>query len=81
MYTLKVDILNNETDRDILHALQAMAQEAPTGTSYTFDLVRYFTNVTIQTVDIKTIKRVIDIIESDRFMREDFKEYLGSKYD
>lgn len=70
MYTLKVDILNNETNRDFIRALQAMAQESPVGTGYEFEMGIYFSSVTLETTDIKTVKRLVDIIESEEFMRE-----------
>ena len=70
MYTLKIDFINNETRKEFLHTLQALAQEAPIGTCYEFEREVFYTSVTLETVDIKAIKRLVDIIESEEFMRE-----------
>ena len=70
MYTLKINIINKETQQEFIHTLQALAQEAPAGIYYEFETGAFYTSVTLETVNIKAIKRLVDIIESEEFMRE-----------
>jgi methionine synthase I (cobalamin-dependent) len=76
MYTLKVESVNNE----FLQAVQAMIQEN-TYCSYEIGMGKYDTTISISTMNIKELKRIVDLIESEQFMKEDFNEYLSRKFD
>jgi hypothetical protein len=76
MYTLKIESVNNE----FLHAVQALVQENKLW-SLEFEYSIYSTTVTLSTMSIRELKHLVDIIESEKFMKEDFNEYLSRKFD
>jgi hypothetical protein len=75
MYTLKIESVNNE----FLHAVQALIQENKLW-AYELEYSTYSTAVTLSTMSIRELKRLVDIIESENFMQEDVKEYIERKY-
>lgn len=75
MYTLKIESVNNE----FLHAVQALVQENKLW-SYEFEYSAYSTTVTLSTMSVRALKHLVDILESEKFMQEDVKEYLDRVY-
>jgi len=72
MYTLKIESVNNE----FLHAVQALVQENKLW-SLEFEYSICSTTVTISTMSIRAmsireLKHLVDIIESEQFIKEDF---------
>jgi len=67
MYTLKIESVNNE----FLHAVQALVQENKLW-SLEFEYSICSTTVTLSTMSIRELKHLVDIIESEKFMKEDF---------
>lgn len=76
MYTLKVESVNNE----FLHAVQAMVQENKLW-ACEVEVGVYYTTISISTMSIKELKRLVDLLDSEQFMKEDFNEYLSRKFD
>ena len=76
MYTLKIESVNNE----FLHAVQALVQENKLW-NYEFEYSIYGTTVTLSTMSIRALKHLVDILESEEFVNEDFKEYVHRRYD
>jgi hypothetical protein len=67
MYTLKIESRNNE----LLHALQAVVQENRSW-GYTFDYhTRDFTSISLSTMSVRELKRLVDLLESEEFMRDE----------
>ena len=75
MYTLKIESVNNE----FLHAVQALVQENKLW-SYEFNFGEFGTEITLSTMSIRALKHLVDILESEKFMQEDVKEYLDRVY-
>jgi len=71
MYTLKIEAVNNE----FLHAVQALVQESKLW-SVDFEYSVYSTTVTLSTMSVRALKHLVDILESEKFMQEDVKEYM-----
>ncbi len=65
MYTLKIESVNNE----FLHAVQALIQENKLW-SYEFLYSTYSTAVTLSTMSVRELKRLVDILESEDFMHD-----------
>jgi hypothetical protein len=76
MYTLKIESVNNE----LLHAVQALVQENKLW-SLEFEHSIYSTTVTLSTMSVRELKHLVDILESEQFIKEDFNEYLSRKFD
>jgi hypothetical protein len=76
MYTLKIESVNNE----FLHAVQALVQENRLW-SLEVEASIYSTTVTLSTMSIRELKHLVDILESEQFIKEDFNEYLSRKFD
>jgi hypothetical protein len=76
MYTLKIESVNNE----FLHAVQALVQENGLW-SLDVECSIYSTTVTISTMSVRELKHLVDILESEQFMKEDFNEYLSRRFD
>jgi hypothetical protein len=76
MYTLKIESANNE----FLHAVQALVQESKLW-SLDFEYSDHSTSVTLSTMSVRDLKRLVDILESEKFMKEDFNEYLSRRFD
>jgi hypothetical protein len=67
MYTLKIDTANNE----LLHVVQALVQENRLW-GYTFDYhTRGFTSISLSTMSVRELKRLVDLLESEEFMRDE----------
>ncbi len=67
MYTLKIDTANNE----LLHVVQALVQENRSW-GCTFDYhTRDFTSVSLSTMSVRELKRLVDLLESEEFMRDE----------
>jgi hypothetical protein len=66
MYTLKVESVNDE----FLRAAQALIQENKLW-AYTYDIGQYYTTISLSTMSIRELKRFVDLLESEEFMRED----------
>ena len=71
MYILKIESVNNE----FLHAVQALVQENKLW-SVDFEYSTYSTTVTLSTMSVRALKHLVDILESEKFMQEDVKEYM-----
>ena len=65
MYTLRIESINTE----FIHAVQALIQENKY-LSYKLEVGKYQIYLSISTMNIKELKRLIDLIESEEFMRE-----------
>ncbi len=65
MYTLKVESANNE----FLYAVQAMIQENKL-LAYEVEVGMYQVSISISTMSIKELKCLVDLIESEEFMRD-----------
>jgi hypothetical protein len=76
MYTLKIESVNNE----FLHAVQALVQENRLW-SLEFEHSIYSTTVTLSTMSVRELKHLVDILESEQFIKEDFNEYLSRRFD
>lgn len=76
MYTLKIESVNNE----FLHAVQALVQENILW-SLEFEHSIYSTTVTLSTMSVRELKHLVDILESEQFIKEDFNEYLSRRFD
>jgi hypothetical protein len=67
MYTLKIDTANNE----LLHVAQALVQENRLW-GYTFDYhTRDFTSISLSTMSIRELKRLVDLLEYEEYMRDE----------
>ena len=76
MYTLKIESVNNE----FLQAVQALVQENGLW-SLEVEVSIYSTTVTLSTMSVRELKHLVDILESEQFIKEDFNEYLSRKFD
>jgi len=76
MYTLKIESVNNE----FLHAVQALVQENRLW-NLEVQVSIYSTTVTLSTMSVRELKHLVDILESEQFIKEDFNEYLSRKFD
>jgi hypothetical protein len=65
MYTLKVESVN----QDFLRMLQAFIQENKLW-AYQMEMGTYSTNVSVSTMSIREMKRLVDMLESEEFMRD-----------
>lgn len=65
MYTLKIEALND----GFLRLCQALIQENKLW-AYEVEISTYSTIVSLSTMDIRELKRLVDILESEEFMRE-----------
>jgi hypothetical protein len=65
MYTLKVESVSN----DFMKAVQAFIQENKLWV-YEVEMVRHSTNVSLSTMSARELKRLVDILESEEFMRD-----------
>jgi hypothetical protein len=66
MYTLKVESVNNE----FIRAVQALIQENKLW-AYQMEMGLYSTTVSVSTMSIREMKRLVDLLESEQFMEED----------
>lgn len=65
MYTLKIESVNHE----FLRMVQAFIQENKLW-AYEIETGLYSTNVSVSTMSVKELKRLVDILESEEFMRD-----------
>jgi hypothetical protein len=65
MYTLKVESVSN----DFMKAVQDFIQENKLWV-YEVEMVRHSTNVSLSTMSARELKRLVDILESEEFMRD-----------
>lgn len=65
MYTLKIESVNQE----FLRVVQALIQENRLW-SYEMEIGLYNTTVSVSTMSLKELKRLVDILESEEFMRD-----------
>ena len=65
MYTLKVDLVNDQ----FVRAAQALIQENGLW-SYSIEVGIHSTSLTIGTMSIRELKRFVDLVESEEFMRD-----------
>ena len=66
MYTLKIESVNNE----FLRAAQALIQENKLW-AYDIMIGPYNTEVSLSTMSIRELKRLVDLLELEEFMRDD----------
>jgi hypothetical protein len=66
MYTLEIESVNN----DFLRAAQAVIQENGLW-AYSIEIGTYSTSVKLSTMSIRELKRFVDLLESEEFMRDD----------
>lgn len=65
MYTLKIETVNQE----FLRILQAFIQENKLW-AYHIEIGHYSTAVSVSTMSLKELKRLVDLLESEEFMRD-----------
>jgi hypothetical protein len=65
MYTLKIE----GVDKDFLRAAQAFIQEKRLW-SYEFEVDSCTANVILSTMSIRELKHLVDMLESEEFMRD-----------
>jgi hypothetical protein len=68
MYTLKVESVN----MDFLRMVQAFIQENKLWAYYEIEMGLYTTTVSVSTMSIREMKRLVDLLESENFMKEDY---------
>lgn len=68
MYTLKVESVNN----DFLKAVQAIIQENKLWAYYEVAIGLYSNSIELSTRSTKELKRLVDILESENFIKEDY---------
>lgn len=74
MYTLKIEA----GSKDFLKAVQAFIQENKLW-AYEIEIGRHSTTVSLSTMSTRELKRLVDMLESEDFMRdqqEDIEEYV-----
>ena len=72
MYTLKIESIPKESYQDFLRMLQAFIQERKLW-SYQIEgpyYVDFSMSLTLSTPSIGELKRLVDLIESEEFMRD-----------
>jgi hypothetical protein len=65
MYTLKIESVN----MDFLRMVQAFIQENKLW-AYEIEMGLYTTTVSVSTMSIREMKRLVDLLESEEFMRD-----------
>ena len=68
MYTLKIESVDN----NFLRVLQSIIQENKSWIAYEVAVGLYSTDVELTTTSSRELKRLVDILESENFMREDY---------
>ena len=72
MYTLKIESVNQE----FLRMVQAFIQENKLWAyhiemgEYSANVRQYSTNVSVSTMSVRELKRLVDLLESEEFMRD-----------
>jgi ribosomal protein S10 len=66
MYTLKINFVGFKSLDDI----KEIVLQHESSISYTYDINMCSGEVTVETYNIRVLKRLVDIIESEEFMRE-----------
>lgn len=70
MYTLKIESVNEEFLRDVQKDAQALIQENKMW-SYSLETSIWSTTIELSTMNIRELKRLVDLLESEEFMRDD----------
>ena len=65
MYTLKIESVNNE----FLRMVQAFIQENKLW-AYHIEMGEYSMTVSVSTMSVRELKRLVDLLESEEFMRD-----------
>ena len=74
MYTLKIE----NPPQDFVLLVQSFIQESRLWIIYDAD---FKTNtIEVCTKSVKDLKRLVDVLDSEKFVEQDFSDYIRSKY-
>lgn len=65
MYTLKIESVN----QDFIRVVQALIQENKLW-AYHIEMGEYSMTVSVSTMSVRELKRLVDLLESEEFMRD-----------